>query len=244
MQVLSDGIPRPFCQVDGTPIRGLLKNQALLWVTVGLSKPLHTRAKAVAQRQTTSISQLIRDALDEKLAYLEAKANMEEAKAKAEKEAKAAARQPRAVKPIAPLGEGRTTSLLRPLEALRSTLAPTQTPVAAGPDPLAQLYVKHAKHIAEAAAFPYERRMRLTEAISDIKKQLPVTHPNEDHMALVLDDMATKYAAKVASPPEHIVAPAVAPDVAQEPDPSAHLGDEDKVERVIDTSRLRSFGDV
>jgi hypothetical protein len=197
------------------------------YITIRIPKTLRERCRVLYKKTGVKFVELVRNALSEHVAYLEAKQRIDEERLA---EAKASTVNRKQVKTITPLGE----SPLRPLSKIASVFS-QKTEV---DEKLAPLLAKHARLIAEASNFAYERRMRLAEAVADIKKAAPLTHPPEGQLMLLLENMAGSALLQQPSVPEPEFAPPpeVAPDVVEE-------GDEN-VEMIIDPSKLRSFGDV
>ncbi len=148
--------------------------------TFQLPITLHKRAKTVAKRMGTVVSQLIRESLAERIDYLEAKLDQDEKRIEATKDAE---RAKRGLKTR--LKGFRGSSTLAPVV---SSLAPAEMGAGAvqheeEKDPLAEVYEKHAKHIAEVLGLddrerdPNEERLRVAEAIRDVRRHAPLTYP-------------------------------------------------------------------
>lgn len=146
-------------------------------MTLFVTKDLRERVGYIAKKTRTSLSQIMRDALGDKLDYMEAKLQITEERVATIKDKKRNERT---------LNKERrnSTNLLAPE---RRSLAPEPIPSNVLPepvaeiDPLEEIYSKHGELIAESInKSPLEKRIVLHEAIAAIRRRSPLTHPPED----------------------------------------------------------------
>lgn len=205
--------------------KGQKKDSVIFHVDLPIS--LHERAFAVGKRIRSTVSSLIRDSLSEKIEYLEAKHRADEDRAVREKEAKQLAQQNR--RSLKSLDEKRLADAasLFP-RALPKFGEPAEDEVAVE-DPTEALYQKHAARIVEVVddASPTEKRMRIAEAVHAIKYAAPLTGPGEAEIVKRLQAIVVSLRDKKPAPAQ-----------------SATRVVDDKVGREIDTSSVRTFGDV
>lgn len=135
------------------------------YINVLVPMNLRERAKKVAKKLKTPMSQLARDALTEKIEYFESKFQADKARAAAEKE------QLRGFRRMKPL----SNPIARNAIAEQKQIPPE--------------YDLHATRIHEAvqAGSPNETRLRVAEAVAAIKRQSPLTHPPETEIVATLE---------------------------------------------------------
>lgn len=132
--------------------------------TVDLPLYLHAKAKRTATRERTSVAQLIRDGLKDRIEQLDAKFDAEERTRREDREAKRP--QGRTLKSLGTLGD-------RPVSP-RSVIETEPD------DRLAKIYEEHAKRIAEVISNPQARRQRIADALEAVKREAPLTHPSDE----------------------------------------------------------------
>lgn len=139
--------------------------------TVHIPLDLHDRAKRVAKRMYSSVGQLIRDGLLEKVDFFEAKFHAEEERARAQKEAK----KNRSLRSL-------SSKLPAPADpaAESETLGDGNGNLADVDGGLNAIYELHAKRILEVInGDAREKRLRVIEAVAAVKKYSPLTHPQD-----------------------------------------------------------------
>lgn len=211
-----------------------------------LPAELKKRAKVVAKRIGSTLSDLIRAALLERVETFEAKFHAEEERKRQEVERKRQART------LRPLGD--------PLAPKRSTLAPAafearppaelgadedegKTSVERAPADLAELYYHHARRILEKWDDVAERRLRLGEAVADIKRQAPLRCPPDDEIRALVEAALVEIRDR-EKPPAPLVDPAGAtPPLVKPLLPVLRIID-DKVGKIINPLSVPSLGDV
>ena len=134
--------------------------------SICLPADLHRRSAIVCKRLRTSRSQLIREALDEKVIELEGRFKREYEERLAMKSAKRMEKINRFGIPIE--------------EAQMITGIPSR-------DPLENLYREHAKHVLEAGDDKEEIHRRAAEAIAAVQRARPLTHPPEGEILIALE---------------------------------------------------------
>lgn len=194
--------------------------QILTYVPVNI----RSRAKTVAKKIRSTVSQIVRDGFVEKVEYYE-----EKLRAEAEREAE---------KETSHKKSRDTRKLGMPLDGAPTpppSTPPGAEPIAVSPiaDDLDAIYDAHAAKILDAMEkSPNEKRLRAAEAISAIKHRAPLTHPPEREILAELEVRILRLrAARPASPQ-------LAPE-----QPKERIVD-DLVGKEIDATKIRSRGDV
>lgn len=193
--------------------------QNFVRIEVSISPDLHKRLKAVCKQHSLKIIELARDAVAERIEFLEEKRRKEEERLQAEREANGGRTKftgfrrmsksnlPPVSKPT-PLGE-----------------KPATTPSQSHPEVSKELpieYGQYAQKISAALAggSTLEARLCTLEAVSAIKKRYPLTHPKDEIIIAVLEK------------------------IVSESRETSEDTKADEPEIVIDTSKMRTFGDV
>jgi predicted transcriptional regulator len=148
-----------------------------------LTSELHRRIHKIAKRLGATSSQLARDALARMADEYEAKFREESDRKRREREG---IRGERSLTPIQPI----TKSKLGP-----RPLGEPELELEAGPDTEAQptnLYLEHAAKIARAMNAPLEKRLAVEEALRDIKRSAPLTHPSDAEILRELERAVLK----------------------------------------------------
>jgi len=135
-------------------------------INIALPADLRNRVRSIAKKKRTTTAQIVRDALAEKVEYLEAKERAEDDRRRKERTERAQG----------PRGIGRSALAPLPPRVEAREAAPTAD---IHPDEQA-LYETHAARVFEAFDQPLEKRMRVREAIAAVKRQSPLTHPGDD----------------------------------------------------------------
>ena len=220
-----------------------LKERAVA-VLVYVQPDIHRRAKAITQRFQTSLAYLIRHSLTEKIDAVEEKLRNDE---KLRRQDISDARRMRGIgeRPI------NKPAKLPKVMYRPPTPKPKDAPVTE------QIYLKHAAEILENLDSPTEKRIRVVQAISDVKKQFPLTHPSDDQILLNLEKAIVEIRAGLPS-----LTSALSPKTAttngllMSPTPSGELSTlailEDRLNRVadaftgktLDLDKVASYGDV
>lgn len=170
-----------------------------------VSSSIKARAMRICKDLGVSFTQLAKDALIERLEILEEKRQRLEERERAEKEAREGER-PRfkSFKKLSmPIGGSRLPEVARP-EALG-----TQAVAVAEVKDLPIEYAQYAKRLSEADS-PTERRVRMFEAIREIQKRAPLTHPGESAIRETLDKLA---ASMRTEQPDPLVGKTISPEV-------------------------------
>lgn len=136
---------------------------------VVLPAGLHKRAGRVAKRHVSSISELLRQGLVDRVEFLEAKERAEIERRHKEKQSDRVERRLKA------LGE-------RPIE--KKTIS-SETTTRTTDDPLVKIYSEHARLILGAEG--YERRLRVHEALKAVRAQCPLTYPSDGEILALLE---------------------------------------------------------
>lgn len=200
--------------------------QNFVRIEVSISPDLHKRLKAVCKQQSLKLIELARDAIAERVEFLEEKRRKEDERLRAEREANGGRTKftgfrrmsksnlPTVAKPT-PLGE-------KPAPAAAPATAP---PVAPPPEPPKELPIEYGQYAQKIFAAltggsVLEVRLCTLEALAAIKKRYPLTHPKDEVIVSSLERLVSEMRESVAS--------------AQSEEP----------ELVIDTSRVRTLGSV
>lgn len=211
-------------------------------ITVGMPPDLLRRAKVQAKRLHTSIGQLIREGLLERLEFLEAKERIEEER-KSEK-TQSSRKLPTLEERHAVKLAGTTTTVATP-PATPTTRAARPDEVATVLPPLEAVYQTEARKIFEALDDPIEKRLRTVEAIANVKKVHPLTYPADGEILLNLERAVIDLRAK--APPKRLLSVEDAHErrlseqVAKRP---IAVPDDDRPSTVIDPEKIESYGDV
>lgn len=138
-----------------------------------LPRELHKRAREIARRKLMSVSDIVREALDERVRFFEAQLQVDDDRraARAE-EARSERRKKRTMRR---LGDAPVAAPL--------PIRPTTTPAAPEPSPIDRLYEEHATALAKVigdkdATLP-RKKEHLANAVSAIVKAQPLSHPPE-----------------------------------------------------------------
>lgn len=146
-------------------------------VNVIMPTALRERARKVGKILKISTTQMIRDALDERVRFLENK--IAEDKERAAEIKAPGKRSKKGFEPLTPKFETLTDTI-----STRKAVEPAAPPPAKEPD-----YSEYADHIYEAIAAGHsmETRLRVAEAIAAIKRKNPLTHPPEHKITSELE---------------------------------------------------------
>lgn len=191
--------------------------QGFIRIEVSISSELHHRLKTTCKKENLKIIELTRDAITERVEFLEEKRRKTEERLKAEREAAG--------------GRTKFTGFRR---MSSSSLAPSAklTPLGEKPVPVVEPpkpkelpieYASYAEKIYAAliGGSAFEVRLCVIEATSEIRRRYPLSSPKEDVIIATLEQLVLKKreAASAATREE-------SPEV------------------VIDTSKVKTFGDV
>lgn len=204
--------------------------QGYVRMEIAISPDLHKRLKTMCKQKNLKMIELIRDSLSERLEFLEEKQRREEERLRAEREASSGRTKftgfkkmspsnlPSPAKPI-PLGEKAPT----PDTAKNDSSLPMTTTIVEKQKELPTEYTKYAEKIREAVrgGSPLEARLCTVEAVSAIKKRYPLTHPRDDVIVSILEKL-----------------------VVEEGDLPTIQTRKEVPEIVIDTSKIKTSGDV
>lgn len=185
--------------------------------TIVIPTALRRRMQTITDRYRVSASQLSREAITERIEYFEKKMRIEDA-LKTEK---------KALK-LRKLSNG-------PLAPSEKEEIVTEKEVEEANDRLSRVYHIQAQRII-AAATPYERRLRIAEAASTIRREFPLTCPREDQEILTILET---YVKKLRPKPEE-----------EAPPPAAASGllrmMDDQVGKQLDLlkAKAKTFGDI
>ena len=164
-----------------------------------MPRDLHRRLLAVSKPRRTSMSQLAREAITERIEFLEEKARVEEERAKAEREAR------QGLKRFAPFRKMSSVPLptLPTMPSLGSLTPRTPTPAAASPSDetkgLPVEYGVHADHILEAtlANDILEARVRTMEGVAAIRRRAPLSCPPDLEIMKTLQQLVDEKRAAI-----------------------------------------------
>lgn len=175
---------------------------------VVVSSAIKARAKRICKDLGISFAQLAKDALVERIVWLEDKQRRAEAEARAAKEANEGEKPRfRSFKKLSmPLGGSRLAEIAKP-----SPLG-TQGVAVEEVKELPVEYVQHARRVSEADS-PYERRLRMDEAVAAIKKRAPLSHPAESAIREELEKLTETLRDAVASEMDPMVGKTISPEV-------------------------------
>lgn len=194
------------------------RQEGMTFSTFRIPEVLLQRGKSVAKQMSTSLSQILRDAFSDRVDYLEAKLRADRERIEAERKANRGFRR---MTPINP-------------EPLHPVLPQVQEEKKEDPKPE---YTTHALRIAEAVAAgnPLETRLRVAEALADIKRKWPLTHPSENEMVAILEKLVVEQNSKLNADQQ-----------TQQPQPTAPSTTQPTVENeiVIDPKKVRTLGKV
>lgn len=177
-------------------------------LVVHMPSELRDRLRRVSRRLRLSASHIARDALTEKAEYYEAKE-------RADKERRRRDPNERGIR-----GLNERQPLDRPI-------AKTNT----DGDPLHALYMTHAKRLFEVIDDPaavQEKRIRLNDAITAIKRQCPLTYPSDGEIMAYLERLIVEM--RVEADEEQS---ASTPDAKEQ----------EFTRRSIDLSKVKTFGE-
>jgi hypothetical protein len=178
--------------------------------TIQFPTTLHDRARLVGKRFGKKVSEIIRDGLNEQVEILEARWIELENKKRRKTDT---AQENRLAQRI-------TSSELapKPLRSLGGDSAPVDD------NKVETICNKHAKGIAEKLHMPMEKRLLTQTAIADVKREMPLTHPSDAEIIVILEKAVVRVRATMKEE-----------EVAELPP---------VVEEVINTSKIRSLGDA
>lgn len=155
-------------------------------ITVHLPPKLRERMRVLAKQFRKTTSDVVRDALIERMEYLEDKLQSQERFTRFGHEKRKSKTIPdTSEKDILEVDE----NSLAPPALKNSTILTTNTYI--DEDRFADVYTKHVPRILEASGNPVERRLRVAEAIAEIKRRAPMTSPSELELTKKIEEAVT-----------------------------------------------------
>lgn len=205
-------------------------------MTIELPRDIRERARVVAKRTRLATVDLIREGLREKVEFYEAKFREEEQRKRDEKLQRRG---------------------LIGLQGLRvappSPLAPTAAPSPGDNEPdeetdaLAALYASHAKELLAVVDGPIlQRRLAVAEAIADIKRRAPLTHPGDEEIQRKLERCIVVLKQEQGPTPPSVLPPPMTPlEVVEEKvaEVAAHVMDR-IAGRPVNTTKTQIAGET
>lgn len=173
---------------------------------------LRERVRRISKRTRLSASHIARDGLTERVEYYEAKE-------RADKERRRRDPNERGLRGL---------DERQPLDRRTAKSADTDNPIHS-------LYLTHARRLFEVIDDPnavHEKRIRLNDAITAIKRQCPLTYPSDGEIMAYLERLIVELRVEAADgeeQPEPVDATAAVPDFTR---------------RSIDLSKVKTFGDA
>lgn len=213
--------------------------------SVEIPMHLHDRACAVKRRLRMPLVQIIREALDARVEQYETKFRIEDERARMERDTKRGGRRLRALgedpRPLAPAAPTPLEERLAARELRDDADGEESAPVAPTEDALDALYAEHGARIAEVVdqPLPTEKRVRIAEALTAIKRYSPLTHPADTVILARLERVVVEVRERAPKS----VGVIDAADTTPPPSASARFFD-DLVGATINTTKVRTFGDV
>lgn len=202
-----------------------LKNHT--FISVEVPDRLWKRAERLKKELGMTFRQMVTDALTERVDYLETKLRYdEEQEAKREREKLELRAKRREVRSLEKLGD-RVVPSLRPVNGPRPIDEIDEPKEVVAVDPLIAVYREQGVRLAEVMSGqnnPLERRVRVMEAVEAVKKAAPLTHPSDES---ILRRLEAEVVGLLKSKPSQ---------------PVSVDDDDEKPEKVIDTSRTRTLG--
>ncbi len=164
-------------------------------LTIQIPSSIRERARKVAKRLHTSTTHLVCMALEEKFEAVEKKWRDSEALIREEKRAELEARKER--RQLRRMGDA-------PVSQLTPVSAPTTTedePPEQKDTALDKIYEHHAKRIFEVLSSPVEKRLRVGEALSAVRRERPLTYPSDKEVLTTIEQIIIQLRTKTPPPP-------------------------------------------
>ena len=197
--------------------------QNFVRIEVSISPDLHKRLKTICKQQNLKLIELARDAIAERVEFLEEKRRKEEERLRAEREASGGRTK---FAGFRRMSKSSLPPVAKPTPLGEKPAAPEPAPVAKAPaEPPKELPIEYGQYAqkiftALAGGSTLEVRLCTLEALTAIKKRYPLTHPKDEIIVASLERLVSEMRESAAA--------------ARVEEP----------EIVIDTSKVRTFGSV